>query len=364
MYAEVRVQIPQDFFSYERFVGFCYQLNMDASPGLPFCYHHPTIAELLEWDGETLSDVAMRTVYEYMLRAIETDLNVPFRVFLKDEPLTQAKAKVGRWRMIFASSIVHQLLDHMLFSYQDTKKMERMWSVPPKIGWAPFFGNPEVARKVFSNPVSMDKTAWDWTVSSWVVDALRRLRHRTAVAPELWHVLVDWRYDRIYNCAVFQFSDGEMYQQTQPGLMKSGVVTTLSDNSDGQVIVHDIALARLGYDFIDPFWSLGDDVLCDLPPGLDVERLRESYLELGVVLKEAAPGWKFGGFDLWTKQPEYWSKHVTNLLYTERLKETLISYQYMYAFSPKLEVIQKVLMELDPSAVRSREYLRAWADRV
>lgn len=63
-------------------------------------------------------------------------------------------------------------------------------------------------------------------------------------------------------------------------------------------------------------------------------------------------------------EPLYWSKHYHRLLFAvdEVLAETLDSYQRIYLYSdPKLEIIQKLLMRIDKTKLRSKFYLRRWA---
>lgn len=354
------MKIPSDFLSFERFLEVVKQLNFQASPGLPFCYRYPTNAQLFDWDGEYFSLFRARMVYEWMIDAIQCDAELPFRVFVKDEPITQEKYEQQRWRLIFACPVIWQILDHMLFDYSNDKELECMWSVPSKLGWNPFFGGDRLAKMYFENPLSLDKSMWDWTYPDWLVEMEKEFRHRMVTAPALWHALVDFRFSRSFSNCVFQFSNGLKLRQQFTGFMKSGLVNTLSSNSHGQYFIHLLVSMRMGLPLDIPFWTIGDDVLADYPD-LDLEEFKKQHFELGVLLKECKRELKFAGFDLQSMEPCYYSKHVTNLLYAEDLVEVLDAYQYLYCYSPKLELFQDILSELAPERVLSRKYLKAWA---
>lgn len=62
--------------------------------------------------------------------------------------------------------------------------------------------------------VCVDKSAWDWTVQGWVVDAWKIALKRLCVAPE--------RFVALFESAVFRFHDGTRVQQDGKGIMKSG----------------------------------------------------------------------------------------------------------------------------------------------
>ncbi|APG75794.1 hypothetical protein 3 [Hubei sobemo-like virus 38] len=330
---------------------------MDASPGLPFCKHYKTNAELLGFDGFNCDAVkadCLVNMFYYWLDNIQV---YPFRIFIKDEPHKLSKKQKGRWRLIFSSPLFYQILEHLLLDPLDEMESLCQWDLPTKLRWHPFWGGAQMGVSNFDNPVSLDKQCWDWTLTGQFAELDNALRSNLVKAPNKWHELFETVNDLIYNKAVFQFSSGHQFQQVEPGLMKSGLVRTLSTNSHCQCFIHWLAEQKCGHSH--KFWTIGDDLLVDDPCD-DYLRYTSDYC----ILKEVEPGYNFAGFNLKTKTPLYWSKHIYRLLYVDEkvIPDVLDNYQRLYVYSDKkFNIFQDMLYDLDPTKIRSQAYLKRWA---
>nr|UGO57339.1 MAG: hypothetical protein 3 [Riboviria sp.] len=354
-FSVMRTVVPEDFLSFEKFLEVVSCLNFQASPGLPYCRQYPTIADFLGWDGMTFQMERAQELYAHVMYVVKHRVADPFRVFIKQEPLPAAKVQQGRWRLIFSCPLVLQVLDHLLFKDQNQKELEEMLRLPTKIGWTPFYGMAELVVRDITDPYSMDKSAWDHLFPAWCVDLDKDFRQSLAFAPPLWHDLVDWRYRTSFQECELRFSDGSQYRQLFKGFMKSGLVNTLTTNSHAQYFMYWVACRRSGVPPT-PGVIIGDDQLAE---GM-MENAISLYREMGCKIKQLDRNYHFAGFDLASKTPLYWSKHVTNLLYTDNLAETLEAYQMLYAFHPvKFGIMQQLLAQVEPARLKTARYLRS-----
>lgn len=357
-FAVAKVKISDNFLDYQSYIKVLENINWKATPGYPLCRTYNTIGDLYKWDGISYDPRIAKQVYEQLMHWIAKPMVYPFRVFIKVEPLAPAKAEVGRWRLIFGAPLYLQLLDHLLNDAINASIMEHRYNLPAQIGWNPFWGNSEWAVRKFTNPYSLDKSLFDWTVSGWLIDAVRQFRHEIVVAPKEWHTLLDFSYDYSFNRAQFMLSDGQVYEQKTRGLMKSGLVNTLADNTLMQCFLQEIAYSHCNCE-ARPYIAIGDDVLMEAP----CEHF-ESNLKQYCKLKYMEPSYNFAGFNLKIKEPEYWSKHINKLIFQEEkhLAETLETYTMLYCFSKdKFNYFSELLQEIDLTKVKTARYWQRWA---
>lgn len=352
-FPRLKIKMSEDLFSYENFYTVVRNLNFDASPGYPYCRQYTDLGEVFGWDGLFLDEDKVFMWYQMFLNWLNNPIPYPYRVFIKDELIKESKFKQGRLRLIFVSPLMSQLLDHLLFDDMNKKEQELCWELPTKLGWQPFWGGAEKLVSHFDDPVSLDKSMWDWTVMWELLEIDRDFRKRIIVniTPQI-EELIDLSYNLAFVNSQFIFSNGVVLQQQIPGLMKSGLVNTLSTNSHLQVVIH--LLSYCGHDY--KMWCIGDDVVMSKPCPLYCENLKKYC-----VVKEMEQGYIFAGFNCLNKEPLYWSKHVNNLMYAEEeeLPDLLDAYQRLYVFSKeKLFIIQNLLMDLDPTLLRSPANLR------
>jgi len=308
------------------------------------------------------SEFLWRLVLE-RVQSLEFD---PFRCFIKDEPHKKEKADINRWRLIFASSIVDQVIDHLLFDSQNLSEMDELWNIPAKVGYTPMCGGAQRLAAMFDDPIAMDKSLWDWTMPGFVarVDLEYRRRKVRLSLDSGWYKVAQARYDYCFGKSRVVLSDGTVVEQCSPGLMKSGLVNTISTNCRAMFQLHAVASAALGVERT-LLASMGDDTLQEGPcPEGYVEEIQR----WGCKVKAVNYGYDFAGFDLKTNEnplavPQYWTKHTVNLLYCDQdlLPETLDSYQRNYANEPtKLCWLQALLYKVGPKRLFSPESLKSW----
>lgn len=292
------------------------------------------------------------------------------KVFIKQEPHKVAKIVEGRFRLISAVSLVDTMVDRVMFGWLMRAALGNVCQTPCLIGWNPIRGGYRYLLAKFRGRTrGLDKTAWDWTVRGWLINAVKDVIVELAVgASPHWKQWVERRWAALFRDARFEFSDGAVVQQPGWGVMKSGCYLTILINSIGQMLYHALALRSIGKCPTSvPFVTIGDDVTLE---DFDEFSAYEDYINRhGALLKPSEPtdhvefaGFYYGsdgGRDVaW---PEYWRKHVYLATHkTRELASTLFAYQILYAHEPVfLEWIQRCLAEVDASMVRTPRSLRA-----
>lgn len=302
------------------------------------------------------------------VRQLESGLDSAddLKVFIKQEPHKLSKIDEGRFRLISAVSVVDSMVDRMLFSRLQDLACSTACLTPSAVGWSPIRGGYRLVRARFPGRVlCADKSAWDWTVSGWMVDAAKELLKRLCVNPSSrWSGLVDRRFEMLFKKAVFRVSDGSRFEQLDEGLMKSGCYLTILLNTVMQVIAHYVASARSGESPGD-ILAMGDDTIQEVPRDLD--RYLVELRGLGIFVKpKVVDVIDFAGFefDMRSCVPAYENKHRFQLehLDEEHALETLMSYQLLYAHHPMLVEIQEMVRKREPALLRSKAYLQSFFD--
>lgn len=368
IYAETKViwdGWPKDF---ERFVREA--VDWDASPGWPWRKAYPTNRDLFLFDGVRCDKSRVDMVEESVKRRwsglLENPESDPIYCFVKQEPHKISKADKKAWRLISGVGLTDTLVDRILYGKWLQSMIDFWPQIPSKAGWSPQQGGFRWMAKSFRGkiPVSIDKSAWDWTVNRWHIDIIEQLVPRM-----LFRIDDDWKRvfkHRIYSMyytgfPLFKLACGCCYRQLVTGIQKSGCLGTIAFNSIWQIAAH-LASGGLETDLI---YSLGDDTVQELNYGEDyLVRLRRT----GALIKEVDIGTpiKFGGhvFDLDTCVPAYRAKHMYNLYYLDDrfAKETLDSYRHLYALDERVShyLEELVLKLVGCQGVMSREYLREW----
>lgn len=356
-FSKIRVVIPDDFLSYSNIMKVICSLNMQSSPGFPFLRYYSSNSEVFGFDGISVDPGKTNAFIEGFECWLNNMIEYPFRVFIKDEPHKPSKIELGRWRLIFSSPLYYQVLEHLLFDPLDNLEGELLWNLPTKLKWHPFWGGAEMCQAHFSNPCSIDKKMWDWTFSEQFIRMDTELRKRLVHAPPEWSILVDKISSMCFDNPLLCFSSGHIFRQTIPGLMKSGLVRTLSSNSHAQYFIHLLCCNKCGHNH--KVWIIGDDVLVEDPCQIYLDQLNNFSL-----VKEVLFSRIFAGFNLDTVIPEYWSKHVTRLLYADDsvIPEILDNYQRLYVHSEdKFNLFQDMLFHYDKTRIRSKQYLLRWS---
>nr|QIS87998.1 MAG: RNA-dependent RNA polymerase [Khabarov virus] len=361
LYRHAQWELPVDWFSYESMVAAVHRLDMTSSPGIPYMYESPTNGKWLEWDGSTVSPLKMARLW-HDVRNAEEDPDHMFRVFVKDEPHKNSKARIGRWRLIMACPLHIQILWSMCFRIQNDKENDIFPDTPsaqglvyPGGGWRNFSFLLDVHRV----NTCIDKTAWDWLAPGWVFDVDLEVRSRLNRRPcDRWQALSTKLYEIAFHRAKLAMPDGRVYLQEIPGVMKTGLVNTIATNSRAQVELHCLACIRRG---IDPglLYATGDDTAQTEVDDDYIEELQRA----GCVVKNVTIGKEFMGFNLQRKiTPMYLDKHIVTLAHKAPvIAEVLESYLRMYCHSEWYSTWAAVAKELGVSHLSQASY-QYWMD--
>lgn len=317
-------------------------------------------------------DENMRKCYDptklnYLRESVKERLNNPhgaddIKVFIKPEPHKLSKIETGRYRLISAVSLVDTMCDRIMFRRLAEKILSKVWYTPVMIGYAPVRGGHYFLASRFSAAKTrgLDKTAWDWTCSAWILKAVKEVIKELCLgAPEDWNQWLDCRWETLFRTAIFQFSDGTRVAQPGWGVMKSGCYLTAVINSIAQILHHRLACQFVPQAASAVFVVIGDDeTIEDFPDFDEYERV---ILANGALLKPSEPkeqlefaGWCYKDFKVW---PEYWQKHLYQLTHKplDSVKESIESYLVIYADEPNFgEWVRKIGAQRWPEKVRSR----------
>lgn len=356
------------WFSYENFLKVVANLDFSSSPGHGFSNEAPTIGQWLKYDGITcnaarLSELWSRVKYWYGVDEIDS----LWKVFIKREPHKVNKMESKRWRLIQCCPLDIQVMWHLLFAKANEKEVQESLTIPsaqgiviPYGGWRFHYNKWKSQELTFGS----DKTAWDWTVSEWMIRLDLELRRRLIITDYDWYTQATKIYKNAFYNAKLILSDGRVYEQMYPGIVKSGCVNTISINSRCQVFLHLLYSFRKGISIEPMLVAVGDDTLQDEAHAEDVDL----YQEFGVIIKSVSGNTEFLGRE-WNDdgpRPMYVSKHFFGLCYKHMdfipeiidalLREYVNDYE-MFSF------ILALNRQLGFSGnVHSREYYKYWLD--
>lgn len=339
---EVEWSIPDDFLQYRHFVRVVLnRIDWNSSPGFPLNRRYPNNGGLFGVNGRGMPSIErLQDVWEMVQQRLSGGEPDPIYLFIKPEP--HKISKLNRKRLISSVSVVDAIIDHMLFDeFNDAVVLASCFG-PIKAGWTPFKGG----WKIFpSEGVSIDKTAWDWTMALWQCYLCLEIRKKTCLnLSEQWVSLAERRYRQLFIDYTFVLPSGTEVKLNKSGVMKSGSVVTLVDNSLAQLIMHYRVAISMG---IDPgwIWAMGDDTRQSTPPNL------KEYLDrLGqfCVVKECTESPEFAGFrflPMGRIEPLYKGKHAFNLLYANPSiqKDLASAYSLTYHKSKDRDAIRGIV---------------------
>lgn len=332
----VRATLRPDWNSREAFDRVLTRLDRQSSPGWPLMREASTIGQWLYRGAPFPDPLQSGSLWLMVQDVFSGKYQHIFRVFIKQEPHTRAKAEEGRWRLIMMCSLPVQVAWHMVVDHLETSFLKTYKS--PLFHSFNYIGGGWRQLRRFSKQHRLewcaDKSSWDWCSPGWVYVVCRELRKRlTQGATEEWVRVLDLLYDDAYFHSRVMLSDGSVHEQLTPGLMKSGLVVTISDNGIAQCALHVRAEHRLrtGPTFI---IATGDDTFQQAP------HFEEQYVaELrrgGCVVKEYGFGTDFMGFHVNDGGffPKYVEKHIETVRYQkdEFLAESIEGYLRIYVY--------------------------------
>jgi len=357
---------PQDYAKFIRD-----SVDWNASPGWPWKRNYPTNRDLFLFDGVqcdplrvAMVEMAVRQRWLDLITGPKSD---PIYCFVKPEPHKISKVQKKSWRLISGVGLTDTLVDRILYGDWLDAMIKNWAEIPSKAGWTPSGGGFLWMAKTFRGrkPVSIDKSAWDWTVNYWHVSIIERLVPRMIVGRDSeWDYVFSNRIQSMFMAGnpVFKMQCGCEFTQLVTGIMKSGCLGTIAFNSIWQYASH-LAVGAPPHSLL---YSLGDDTVQEEMNNMQyyVEMLGKT----GAEIKEIDAGYpiKFGGhtFDLGGCVPSYRNKHLFSMKYLEDnvMLETLVSYQHLYALDPNmLRFIQTVMVRyFGPTSILSQDYLKNW----
>lgn len=366
-YRPVRWRLPDDFDSREAFDRAVRRLDMTSSPGFPYMREASTNGQWLCWNGVCCDPIRLDRLWYDVQRVFDGSFEQFIRVFIKSEPHKSVKAEEGRWRLIMACSLPVQMVWHMLFDYMNDLEIEKAYEIPSQQGLVLVNGGWKLFRKSWIEQgydSGLDKSAWDWTAPSWALDLDLEFRRRMGYGDRIaeWHRFARYMYDEMFVRPRLILSDGSVWLQTIPGIMKSGCVNTISSNSHMQVMIHVVACDSSEMPVYPLPRAVGDDTLQCQSQTTDLE----AYRRYGVVVKTASEGLEFVGHEFTRDGPHplYMFKHVKRLQYTtdEILPQYLDSMARMYVHTEHYWIWERLAIRFGCPLSMSRDAYLYWYD--
>lgn len=344
-YQTVRWKIRKDFLSYEHFRDVVSDMDMTATPGYPYQLSFQTNGTFLGYRGDgTFDEDILRQQYRVTMDRIRHRECDPIRLFIKPEPHKSSKREKQSWRLISAVSVMDQIIDHLLFDEMNKNMVEEHLTIVPQVGWAPLYLG---WTNIPFGGVAMDKSGWDWSAKPWLFEETLNLRKALCEnLSEQWSELAAWRYECLFGTPVFVTSGGQFLRQKQPGVMKSGCVNTITDNSIMQDILNKVVEIETGE--CSPWMkSMGDDTYQATPRDL---RTYVAALSKYCIVKDVKSAAEFAGFSFSVDyvEPLYFGKHCYNLLHapSAHKAELAVSYSLLYHRSRKARLIKSICAQL------------------
>lgn len=318
-------------------------IDMSSSPGYPYMTMYTSNAHFFGYEDGQVDEGRNWAIYRMVIERLRARDCDPIRLFIKPEPHKESKRQKKAWRLISSVSVVDQIIDHMLFDEFNQQVMSHFFSQVPQVGWAPV---KQGWMHMPTQGIAMDKSGWDWTVRPWLFELVLQLRADLCVnITDEWLDLASWRYRSLFQEPLFVTSGGVLFKQKQPGVMKSGCVNTIIDNSIMQGVLDKVVELKTG---IGSAWmmTMGDDTLQSPFANRAQEESYVRELSKYCLVKDVEHAVEFAGFrfNLNWVEPLYTSKHCFVLLHLEDAyaKETVASYALLYHRSRKGPTIKSI----------------------
>lgn len=321
-------------------------LDLDRKSTVGFCSlssFGTTVGQVLGWNGESYSEERL----DYLRQCIINRMTLLYRgefvaddikVFVKQEPHKQSKLVEERYRLISAVSLIDTMVDRMLLEPIQKQAISCCTLTPVVMGYTPMIGGHYTLRSLLGEAesyLSLDKSAWDWSVPGWMIDAIEKLIvNLNPNAPDWWLKVLRMRHDMLFEKCVYRFQDNVKAYQPNRGVMKSGCYATLMYNSVGQLILEVLARTVTEIEAPLPLVFGDDSISVDFP---ESDQILDYMRRVGFVVKvQRNPVPEFIGFWFYKDhfEPAYEAKHefaVQHLTFDEEIAEqTLGSYQLLY----------------------------------
>nr|UHS71579.1 MAG: putative RNA-dependent RNA polymerase [Barnaviridae sp.] len=224
----------------------------NSTPGVPYCRLGSTNAQVLESHDEQVR----RWVAERFVRIVEAGESIftmsaeelvqkgirdVVRMFIKDEPHSDAKIAEGKLRLIAGVALVDQFFERKISGLQNSAEIANWEQCPSKPGIGlDDDGLRSVAAQIQreETDTETDVSGWDWSVQQWELDddaECRRILARTEKKSLLDFLLRVQAY--CVGHSVLCLPTGELIAQEEGGVQLSGSYNTSSTNSRMRVLV-------------------------------------------------------------------------------------------------------------------------------
>lgn len=349
--------VPDDFLQRSHFdrvvLG---SIDWRSSPGFPYRLKYSDNRSFFGVVDGVPNSMRMDEIWSLVELRLQCRDNDPIYLFVKQEP--HKLNKMGRKRLISSVSIIDQIIDHMLDDPFNQAVVDKALFGAIKAGWTHLLGGWKVLPR---GGLSIDKSAWDWTMRWWLCCMCYEIREGLCLTKgklfESWREHAAWRYRSLFSEARFALPDGTIWRQASPGVMKSGSVKTIVDNSIAQLLLHERVLCDIDSDIEDDWvYAMGDDTYQQVPRNL------KQYLDsLGqyCVVKEWGCNNEFAGNRFISGrriEPLYKGKHAYKLLYADpKIQCDLpMSYSLLYHRSEDREAVRSILENFGPCPTGDR----------
>lgn len=349
-----------------------YTLNWQSTPGIPYNREYPTIGEWLKFNGLGCDNFQMQRLWYDTQLVLEDKWEHLMKAFIKMEPHKRSKVLSKRWRIIICFSLPVQVAWKMLFDFLNVRLLENSYDIPVQHGFQLYKGSWKQYYRQWASRgynCGTDASAWDWTASGWLMDAVLELRFRLMRGVDsdvlAWTRIARTLYRRAFSFAKIVLPDGMVLRQNFDGLQKSGSPNTIADNSMARFIASVVVAMNMKVP-LNPGRFVGDDAL-ELHPENEeyVSMLIEEYRKIGIVIKSVEFSMEFVGhhFSGAGPRPLYVGKHLWSLAYTSRenIPAFLDSMARLYCHSNYFQMWQSLAERLGVRLF-SRSYYLDWYD--
>nr|UGO57415.1 MAG: hypothetical protein 1 [Riboviria sp.] len=343
--------LPNDFLSFSHYKRVIDSLDWTSSPGTPYNQRYSNNGQMFGVRDGIPSVSIVEEIWQHIQYRLHHRTCDPIYLFVKPEPLPERKQ--GRPRLISSVSVIDQIIDHMLFDAFNQRIIDQASMSPIKVGWTPMLGGwKTIPRK----GISIDKSSWDWTMAHWIFDAILKFKASNCTSSGeafiQWRDLAAWRYRCLFNNPEFCLPNGFIFRQKNLGVMKSGSVVTITDNSLAQLIIHFRTYFELGWveEVPEYIWVCGDDTRQSRPKHL---RMYLEYLSGFCKVKDWTERCEFVGCRFLQDgrvEPLYKGKHAFTILHADPAVETDLAYSYslLYHKSIDRDNVRNMLLTYGP----------------
>jgi hypothetical protein len=334
-------------------------LNPDANAGYPYLLSGLKKKEFVETNLAFVTSLVQTRMAMMAAIDVETVCKMqphqlvqmgivdPLRPIVKNEPHQIAKMVEGRYRLVICVSVVDELIDRLLFTTHNVKMVQSYAQSYSAIGIGFDDEKTEILRdnvrgRIAQNGVtaSSDVKHWEYLCQEedWVEHAEVTIACTINSTPMYEHLV------RV-RCAIlargtYVLEDGEMFDQEEPGVNKSGGYQTARFNT--------IARARKSRMIGSATQMCAGDDCVERPVSFAVEK----YAKLGVIVKDyevSSEKFDFCSHDYFESGPpvpKKMAKAVVKFMSGEISMDKIEQFVFEYQHAPKLEETVAVLISL------------------